>query len=160
MIRRLRMRTPAPIIILGMSLAPVQKATFLEAGADDVMDVSWSVTEIAFRLQKFKERTHEQLYIHTTLSHGPVKLHVRSHTVSIDSKHVHLTQTEYRILEYLLFHKDQNIPRERLASATLPLQSSMKYNTQRLLVHLSNLRKKLAGSLTIRTLPDGSYKLL
>jgi len=119
-IRELRRRTSAPIIIIVPKANAVDRVTGLELGADDVLVKPFDVRELLARLQALMRR-------HELATHGSrsAKLHhwsfdrwqldaLSRRLRDPDGQAVELTGGEYRLLEIFLRHPGQVQSRQEL----------------------------------------------
>jgi DNA-binding response OmpR family regulator len=81
------------------------KVRALDLGADDYLTKPFDHLELLARLRALVRRTTGHIVpSNTSFAVGDLALDVRTHTVQVDGKVVHLTTTEYRLLEELMRH--------------------------------------------------------
>jgi two-component system KDP operon response regulator KdpE len=140
-IRGLRAWSQVPIIVLSVRDAQIQKVAALDAGADDYLTKPFGIDELLARLRAALRRGvtpgSDDAVIVTT--HFTVDLAAKR--VTVGETPVHLTPTEWHILEILVRHPG------RLITQTHLLQKVWGPNyhdeTNYLRVYLAQLRRKL-----------------
>jgi DNA-binding response OmpR family regulator len=90
---------------------------------------------------------------------GKLILDTDSNRVSLGPKIIHLTEREYKILEYLMRHLNTVIPRKKLLQDLWG--NSFETFSNVIDVHIKNLRKKIEArnSAMIETVRGVGYKL-
>ena len=83
-------------------------------------------------------------FIQSTIEAGPLLLDMNRKQASIEGVAMGLTAYEYRILEYLMRHHQQVVPKERLIEQLYPDDDERDPNVIEVLV--GRLRRKLEGS--------------
>jgi DNA-binding response OmpR family regulator len=78
------------------------------------------------------------------LSYGPISLDQRTRRVTVEDAAVVLSQTEFRLLEYLLLHAEQPVSREDLARHVWDVGDRPGSNV--IDVYVSYLRKRLGSA--------------
>jgi two-component system KDP operon response regulator KdpE len=142
-IRRLRTWTPVPIVVLSGRVDSHDKVDALDAGADDYVTKPFSVEELLARIRAVTRRKASP--------ESPPKVHIGLHTVDLgersvrrqDDPHqtVHLTKTEWQILDLLIRNPGKLISQRQLLQEVWgPTYSD---ETQYLRQYLTQLRRKL-----------------
>lgn len=101
----LRRWTQRPIIVLSARAQEEQKVQALDAGADDYLTKPFGVSELHARLRVALR--HASLAGgggHPKLTLGDVRVDLAAHTVTRAGDPVHLTATQWRLLEVLARH--------------------------------------------------------
>jgi two-component system, OmpR family, KDP operon response regulator KdpE len=103
--QRIREASPVPILMLTVHARTQDKVRALDLGADDYLTKPFNHLELLARLRALVRRATGQLVpSSTSFTAGDLALDVATHTVQVGEKVVHLTATEYRLLEELMRH--------------------------------------------------------
>jgi two-component system, OmpR family, KDP operon response regulator KdpE len=154
--------SPVPIIVLSARTDSADKVHALDAGADDYVTKPFGMAELLARLRAAVRRAS------TDTGPGEAVVEVGSATVDLSAKRVHrdgaevhLTPTEWGILEVLVRHRGKLVAqRDLLRQVWGP-----KYDdrTNYLRVYLAQLRRKLEDDPThpkhLITEPGMGYRL-
>jgi len=156
--RRLRTRgIDTPIVLLTGRNGVSDRVHGLNAGADDYVAKPFAFEELVARLRAVmrRGRTH---HLDTSLSFGPIQVDEQTRRTTVDGKPVFLSNTEFRLLQYLLAHAGTPVTREELGLHVWDGEDESKSNV--IDVYISYLRKRLgaAGSL-IRTVRGLGYTI-
>jgi two-component system response regulator CpxR len=165
MLRNLRNRTNAPILVLTEAGNEVDRIMCLEIGGDDIMEKPAHPQEVVARLRAIRRRMDGRgtLSANPTrleLTVGDVKLDRNSWVVSCLERIVSLTVLEFNIMALLLERHDRVVPRSELFQIVFdrpydPCDRSID-------VHICNLRAKLGshpdGTLRIKTIRGVGYQ--
>ncbi len=139
-VRGLRGWTAVPIIVLSVREAEADKVAALDAGADDYVTKPFGMNELLARLRATLRR-HQP---------GPGQPVVRTDDFVIDLEakrvvrgdvDVHLTPTEWAVVEYLVRHPGRLVTQRQLLQHVWGPQYESETNYLR--VHLAAIRKKL-----------------
>jgi two-component system, OmpR family, KDP operon response regulator KdpE len=136
----LRGWTKVPIIMLSVRDSEFDKVRALDAGADDYVTKPFGMNEVLARLRAALRRHHpepEQPVVHT----DTFELDLARKTASRDGNPVHLTPTEWSIVEVLTRHPGRLITQRHLLQEVWGPQYESETNYLR--VHLAAIRKKL-----------------
>src|SRR5918993_3352261 len=141
-LRALRSRGLAtPVLVLTARDSLQDRVTGLDAGADDYLVKPFAFAELVARIRALVRRGRAADA--PRLSAGDLDVDLISRKVSRGGKPVELTVREFELLEYLLRHQGQVVPRETLArdvwkepSRTTPLDNVID-------VHIARLRRKV-----------------
>lgn len=102
LIRQLRQWTQRPVIVLSARTQEREKVEALDAGADDFLSKPFGVAELHARLRvALRHAAQTSLAGDSTLRCGPLTIDLEARSVQRDGAHVHLTATEWRLLEAL-----------------------------------------------------------
>lgn len=152
-LRQLRQRhDEAPVLILTAYDALEHRVDGLDAGADDYLVKPFDLEELFARLRALQRRISGRT--HTHIQHGELLIDPSSHRVSLHGKAVELSQTEYRLLLYLLNQVGKVATRQRLEELLHGWDGGTESNSLEVFIH--HLRKKL-GSDLIRTIRGVGY---
>ena len=143
-IRQLRSWSAAPVIVLSGRAGSGEKIGALDAGADDYVTKPFSMEELLARLRAALRRdTHRPAGDIFTI--GSCVVDLSAHTVVRNSRPepetVHLTRTEWRMLEVLLRSAGQLVPSARLLAELWG--PGAEDSTHYLRFHMARLRRKL-----------------
>lgn len=129
-----------PVIVISAKVDVQDKVSLLLGGAVDYIAKPFDTKELLARIivQLRKSEHHTET---DTLSYGKLKLNLTSFSLTVDSKEVKLTRTEFAILKLLIEN-----PKQVIAKSVLLDRISIDTPdcTERSLKqHISNLRKKI-----------------
>lgn len=142
LIRQLRALGKAfPILILTARGNWQDKVEGLAAGADDYVVKPFQFEELEARLNALLRRSSG--FIQSTITAGPLLLDLNRKHAALAEQPLALTAYEYRILEYLMLHHQQVVPKERLMEQLYPDDDERDPNVIEVLV--GRLRRKLEG---------------
>ena len=139
-IRGLRGWTSIPIIVLSARDGDISKVAALDAGADDYVTKPFSITELLARLRASLRRHHpapEEPVIET----ADFVVDVANRRVLRDGDTVHLTPTEWEIVERLIRNPGRLVTQRQLLQDVWGPQYESETNYLR--VHLAAVRRKL-----------------
>lgn len=140
-LRSLRTRSRAPVLILTARGEDVDRILGLEIGADDYLPKPFNPRELVARIRTILRRTEHAAEVADVLTVGGIRLDPAALEASIDGAPLDLTNVEFALLDVLLREAGHIVTRERLTEAVLgrklgPFDRVID-------VHISNLRKKL-----------------
>ena len=148
---------PTALLMLTARDAPADRIQGLDTGADDYLVKPFDFGELLARVRALQRRPRG--VDAPTLTSGRLSLDPARHHVSVGSRELNLTATEYRILELLLRRAPAVVDRKQIAEhawqdETEPLGSNA------IDVQVSRLRAKLAGAGTrIVTARGAGYRI-
>jgi two-component system KDP operon response regulator KdpE len=100
-IRRVRVWSAVPIIVLSARTMEEQKIAALDAGADDYITKPFSAPELLARVRSALRRNARREDGSSTLTFGPLRIDIaRRESLGPDGQ-IHMTPLEYRVLESL-----------------------------------------------------------
>jgi two-component system cell cycle response regulator CtrA len=156
-VRAKKIRTP--VIILTASSDVETKVKALTAGADDFISKPFHKAELAARINAVvrRSRGHSESVIRT----GNIALNIDTRTAEVCGLPVHLTPSEYKVLELLSLRKNSVLTKEMCLNH---LYNGLKEPEVKIIdVFICKLRKKLAavaeGDNQIETVWGGGYML-
>jgi len=145
-IRELRTWSAVPVIVLSGRAGSGDKIGALDAGADDYVTKPFSMEELMARLRAaLRRESHRPAGL--VYSFGSCEVDLASHTVVRTSddggqpEPVHLTRTEWRMLDVLLGSAGQLVPATRLLTELWG--PGAESSTHYLRFHMARLRRKL-----------------
>ena len=101
-IRRVRPFSDVPIIVLSVRDAQADKVAALDAGADDYVTKPFAMEELLARARAALRRSGPDEPTVPTLRFGDLEVDLVRRLVTRDGEPVHLTPTEYQLLEALV----------------------------------------------------------
>jgi DNA-binding response OmpR family regulator len=141
--RRLRARSPVPIIMLTARDDELDKVVGLELGADDYITKPFSIREFRSRVRALLRRTQ----LSPGAAQGDViradglEIDLARRAVDVRGKRVQLTYLEFELLRMLASHPGRVYTRRALLEA---LWGGAEFRDQRTIdVHIRHLREKL-----------------
>jgi two-component system cell cycle response regulator CtrA len=156
-VRAKKVRTP--VIILTAAGDIETKVKSLTAGADDFITKPFHKAELAARINAVvrRSRGHSESIIRT----GNIALNLDTRTAEVCGVPVHLTPSEYKVLELLSLRKNSVLTKEMCLNH---LYNGLKEPEVKIIdVFICKLRKKLAqaaqGDNQIETVWGGGYML-
>ena len=156
-VRLKKIRTP--VIILTATGDIETKVKALSAGADDFITKPFHKAELAARINAVvrRSRGHSESIIRT----GNIALNIDTRTAEVCGEPVHLTPSEYKVLELLSLRKNSVLTKEMCLNH---LYNGLKEPEVKIIdVFICKLRKKLAaaaqGDNQIETVWGGGYML-
>ena len=156
-VRAKKIRTP--VIILTATGDIETKVKALSAGADDFITKPFHKAELAARINAVvrRSRGHSESIIRT----GNIALNIDTRTAEVCGVPVHLTPSEYKVLELLSLRKNSVLTKEMCLNH---LYNGLKEPEVKIIdVFICKLRKKLAaaaqGDNQIETVWGGGYML-
>ena len=160
-LRRIRSWSEVPVIVLSVRRSQSDKIRLLQAGADDFVEKPFAIEELTARgaaiLKRSKVSSDEAL-----LSFPDLEIDLARRLVVLAGQPVHLTPTEYRLLEALATNA------KKLLTPAWLLQQvwGTGYQTEReyLRTYVAQLRAKLGDKASeprwIATEPRAGYRWL
>jgi two-component system response regulator RegX3 len=141
--RELRARSDVPIIMLTAKDSEVDKVVGLELGADDYVTKPFSARELAARMRAVLRRRGGEPDVSATgvVEHGPVRLDIDRHVVTVNGTVVNLPLKEFELLELLLRNAGRVLTRGQLIDRVWG--SDYVGDTKTLDVHVKRLRAKV-----------------
>ncbi len=137
--RREEATADLPIIMLTAKGEEDDKIRGLEAGADDYITKPFSPRELIARIRAVLRRV--SLLEDEKLEAGALCLHPASHRVTAHGEPVELGPTEYRLLRFLMAHRDRVFTRSQLIDRVWGGGTYIEERTVD--VHVRRLRKAL-----------------
>jgi DNA-binding response OmpR family regulator len=113
--RRLRAnRIDTPVLILTARDSVADRVHGLDTGADDYLTKPFSFDELLARLRALTRRGRTP-QMNAALTYGPLAIDLETHRVTANGGEIHLSATEYRLLEYLMRRAGTIVSRTQLA---------------------------------------------
>jgi len=134
-------KVATPIIILSNLGAVDARVEGLTSGANDYLVKPFAFSELLARLKLLIAKPAGGTQVETTLACEDLEMNLLNRRVTRAGKRIELQPREFRLLEYLLRHKDQVVTR------TMMLEGVWEYHfdpgTNVVDVHVSRLRRKV-----------------
>jgi two-component system OmpR family response regulator len=144
-----------PVLILTARDRWSDKVAGIDAGADDYVAKPFHVEEVLARIRALVRRSGGLAT--NEIECGPLRLDMRSARVTVDGNPIKLTSHEYRVLEYLLHHRDRVVSRTELIEHLYDQDFDRDSNT--IEVFIGRLRKKVPPEL-IETVRGLGYRIV
>ncbi len=146
-----------PVIMLTAKSMEEDKVAGLETGADDYVTKPFSPRELLARSRALLRRKSP----HTAdapLEAGPILLDPGSCTVQVNGKQIDIGNAEYKLLKYLMAHRERVFSRAQLLDKVWGDHAVIEERTVD--VHVGRLRKALGpADALIRTVRSVGYML-
>ena len=149
-----------PVIILSALGAVDARVEGLTSGADDYLAKPFAFAELLARLRLVIRKDNAGPAVETKLNCADLEMDLLSRKVRRAGKSLDLQPREYRLLEFLMRHKEQVVTR------TMLLEGVWEYHfdpgTNVIDVHVSRLRKKVDEGhelALLRTIRGAGYML-
>ena len=139
-IRGLRGWTTVPIIVVSAREGDTSKVAALDAGADDYVTKPFSITELLARVRASLRR-HQPVADDPIVETSDFVVDFVSRRVTRNGTAVHLTPTEWSIVEYLVRHPGRLVTQRQLLQRVWGPQYENETNYLR--VHMAAIRRKL-----------------
>lgn len=144
-----------PVLVLTARGTEMDKLVGFERGADDYLTKPFSPKELVARVAAILRRSRGEAAEEPTTI-GPFRFDRERHQVFVHGREIHLTPTEFRLLEYLLQRPGRVFSREQLLDKVWGL--GYFGETRTVDVHVRRLRAKLGKDAgLIRTVTGVGY---
>lgn len=140
----MREQTQVPIIVLSVRGADRDKITALDNGADDYLTKPFSMGELLARIRVALRRVQQTTPASAPpqpISIGGIALDPERHTVTVNNAPVHLSPTEFQLLETLMQHAGKLVTHRTLLYKVWGPEYAA--DTQLLRVYIGQLRSKI-----------------
>lgn len=158
-LRRLRRQDhDTPVLVLTAVADIGSTIDLLNLGADDYLTKPFDLGELIARSRALVRRGKGVRQ--TVLEFGSVTMNMTEQTVTVASRRVALSPTEYRILEYLLHRRRRIVSKRELLEHLYDF--TWKHHSNVIEVHVSNLRRKLRAeteAMVLETMRGRGYRL-
>ena len=98
-IQRLRSWSELPVIVISVRESQEEKVAALDAGADDFVTKPFGMKELLARMRAVKRRAASEDEPQPVLRFDGLEIDLLKKLVKLDGNAIHLTATEYRLLE-------------------------------------------------------------
>jgi two-component system, OmpR family, alkaline phosphatase synthesis response regulator PhoP len=150
-----------PVIMLTARADDQDKIVGLELGADDYVTKPFNPREVVARVRAVLRRAQGEAPAVRVLRSGPLTMDLDAHQVLVQGRPLHLTRTEFKLLQVLVENPGRTFTRLEL------IEKALGYGYEGLErsvdSHVKNLRRKLdeanAGNGLIETVFGVGYRL-
>jgi two-component system response regulator RegX3 len=162
--RTLRAESDIPIILLTARDSEVDRVLGLELGADDYVTKPFSTAELVSRVRALIRRRELDRRRGGTVVQtvGAIRIDAARHSVTVGSEPVHLTPSEFKVLQLLAEEPGQVLSRRQIMEHLW--ESSYVGDARAADVHISNLRRKIERDPgrpeRLVTVREAGYKLV
>jgi two-component system OmpR family response regulator len=144
-----------PVLVLTARGSWHEKVQGIDGGADDYVSKPFQMEEVLARLRALIRRSAGQAS--STLQAGRVTLDARLARVTLDDVPVKLTSHEFRVLAYLMHHRERVVSQAELTEHIYAQSFDRDSNTVE--VFIARLRRKLGPSF-IETVRGLGYRVV
>jgi len=157
--RRIRMRSDAPLLVLGGPAGGVDPADALEAGADDAVKRPIQARELIARVRALARRTRWHARPPPAIRVGPLEVDVAARRAALGGYELTLTRYQFAVLKVLAMNAGTVLSRERLMEEAKGSADSAFDRSVDVLVY--HLRSKLGDQARmLRTVRGCGYTLV
>jgi two-component system response regulator CpxR len=160
LLRQIRRSSQVPVIMLTTRTAQIARVAALEAGADDCLPKPFGPDELVARIRAVLRRAGRSgvgAQPFEVIEVEGVQMTPSAREVRCAGKHLHLTTTEYDILEQLVRSAGRIVSRDELIALVYHRRATPF--DRALDVHVSHLRRKLGPQKAlIRTVRGVGYR--
>ena len=130
-----------PVIMLTARGQEIDKVLGLKLGADDYVTKPFSFMELMARVEALLRRVSGRNQQLESFTFGNVEVNFRRHEAHKGGEPIDLSPREFKILQYLVEHRNEVLPRDRLLNAVWGYESIPF--TRTVDMHIAKLRKKI-----------------
>lgn len=160
LVRQVRAKSAVPILVLTVRAEEREKVRLLDAGADDYVTKPFGVAELLARARALLRRTDGRPDAKPLSRWGDIEVDRDARSVRRQGQAVHLTPTEFSLLNVLLSKPGAVWTHKQLLTAVWGTAAGISNDTLR--VHMGSLRRKLEADPNrprwIRTEPWVGYR--
>ena len=98
-IQRLRSWSELPVIVISVRETQEEKVAALDAGADDFVTKPFGMKELLARMRAVHRRAAADDHVDPIIRFDGLEIDLMKKLVKLDDESIHLTPTEYRLLE-------------------------------------------------------------
>ncbi len=113
-LRRIRLESDIPVIMLTARDAVMDKVSGLDAGADDYITKPFAIEELLARIRVALKKRGTANMVTRKISVGEVVLDEDRHEVTVQGENVELTNREFELLHMLMKNKNIVLDRDKL----------------------------------------------
>jgi two-component system KDP operon response regulator KdpE len=138
-IRRLRLFSSVPVLVLSAFDRDSDKVRALDYGADDYVTKPFSVDELLARVRALMRRGDEPQRMSSVVRVGQATIDLAAHSVMVDGAPVRLTATEWALLEVFVANPGKLLTRNHLIDAVWGGSHGSEASSLR--IYVSHLRR-------------------
>jgi len=142
--RRLREKSPTPILVLSDRKDEADILQAFKHGADDYLQKPYSSAELIARAGAIIRRSAKENSLPNQVASGDVVIDLERKHVIVDGQKVELTPKEFHLLKVLAVHANNTIPTSRLLNEVWGIHYNDDYHFVK--QYIWNLRKKIEGN--------------
>lgn len=149
-----------PILILSALSDVDERIRGLKSGGDDYLTKPFAFGELLARLDVLSRRGQASAAVDTLLTVDGLRMDLLSRKVTREGRPINLQPREFKLLEYLMRHKDQVVTRTMLLENVWDYHFDPQSNIVD--VHVSKLRQKIDSGFTqslLRTIRSAGYMI-
>ena len=159
-LRRNKLYSQIPVLMLTARSQESDKISGLEAGADDYMTKPMSLRELNARVRALLRRPAQYEEHQDLLEFGSINLNIRTHEVFVGNASINLTKTEFKLMRLFIENPRKVYSREQILDAVWGVNAFLGDRTVD--VHILRLRKILrpyGAHNMISTVRGSGYRL-
>ncbi len=161
LISHIKYVSKCPLYLFGKGYSIEQKIRHFEFGAEGFVDIPFVASEACARIKSVLRylNTFRRTPLNLVRA-GNLTIRLDNREVSKHGKIIQLTNVEFKILKFLLEHKDQVVSKDQVIHAVWDDENSATDNA--LGIHITRLRKKIndeSGAQLIETIWGLGYRL-
>lgn len=148
------------VIIITARGETEDKVKGLELGSDDYLAKPFPIAELRARIHAVMRRKYN--INDNQITAGTLKVNLDNMEVLVDDKPLDLTETEYKMLRYMILNKNKTITRIALSEHIWGSKIDDRFSLDFINSHMKNIRKKLSAAgieNLIKTVYGVGYKL-
>lgn len=142
--KRLRGMSDVPVLFLTGKGTSEDVVQGLMLGADDYIRKPVGLEELGLRVAAVLRRAHREEAPQEVFDDGNLRIDMARRLVTLNGTPVKLTPTEFRLLRYLVQHRDRAVPRHELLTEVWG--PSYAEDVSNLQVYIRYLREKLGDT--------------
>lgn len=132
------------VLIISVRDSLTDKLRGLDLGADDYLVKPFHLDELLARVRSILRRRHPEEPEELTL--GNLRYQLTTHAVSVAGVPLKLTQSQLRLLYYLLLNRRRVVSKESLSDYVLQENVGLVDSLDYLYTHVKNVRQKLKAA--------------
>lgn len=141
-LKELREWSAMPVIVVSARSMEKEKVTALDHGADDYITKPFGAPELLARVRAALRRSVKGDHIQNSYAVGELFIDFNRRRVTVDGTPVHLTQVEYRIMEFIARQPGCVLTHSSIISHVWGPHAP-RDNTRILRVNMANIRRKI-----------------
>lgn len=162
LLQTLREATDIPVIVISVLDSEQDKINLLDAGANDYLTKPFSIPELLARIRAALRTRNSERSEGGVLQLGHLAIDFEKRSVLVNNQAVHLTPTEYSLLQLFIKNQGKVLTKETLIHEIWGPQSLNESGALR--VHINQLRRKIelnpGSPQLLRNEPGIGYRLV